>query len=162
MIKRVKKVAALIVFGGFMLGATTATAQTPQLPQQQQQQQQIDVSDAELAKFANAFQGVRMINMEAQQEMTKVVQEEGMDIERFNQIHQATLNPEVEVDATKEEKEKHQKVIVQLEGLQTSFQERMDEVIQEQDLSPQRFEQIAMVLQQDPELQERLRKHFEQ
>lgn len=145
----------LTVFGSF-----ATFAQTPQLPQQQQQVQ-VEVSDSELQKFANAFQGIRMINQEAQQEMLSVVEEEGMDVQRFNEIHQAAMDPAVEVEATEQELEKHQEITSELEKLQDGFQSKMEQVITEQDLSVERYGQIAQGLQSSPELQERLRAIFQ-
>src|SRR6056297_1831746 len=114
-----------------MMGSAAVFAQTPQLPQQQQQQQQqqVEVTDAELNKFAKAFQGIRVIGQNSQQEMVQVVQSEGMKVERFSKIHEATLNPQVEVEATAEEKEQHQKIISKLEVMQASIQEQMEKAI---------------------------------
>lgn len=155
-----KKVASFLFLFGVM-GSFGAFAQTPQLPQQQQQQQKVEVSDSELEKFANAFQGIRMINQQAQQEMMAVVQDGGMDVQKFNEIHQASVDPAVEAEATPEELEKHQEIASELEEMQGTYQAKMEEVIQDQDLTLQRYEQIAMGLQSDPELQERLRAVFE-
>ncbi len=144
-----------------MFASAAVFAQSPQLPQQQQQQQQVEVSDADLEKFATAFQHVRVITMEAQQEMAGVVTKEGMEIQRFNEIHEATLNPEVEVTATEEEKKQHQKIISNLETIQAGVQGKMEKAVGDQGITPARYEQIARVLQNDPELQERLKKTFE-
>lgn len=144
----------LSVFGSF-----AAFAQTPQLPQQQQQQ--VEVSDSELQKFANAFQGIRMINQEAQEQMLAVVEEEGMEVQRFNEIQQAVMNPAVEVEATEEELEQHKEITSELEELQDGFQSKMEQVITEQDLTLERYGQIAQGLQSSPELQERLRAIFQ-
>ncbi len=143
-----------------ILGSAAVFAQTPQ-PTQQQQQQKVEVDDAELEKFAKAFQHVRVISMEAQQEMAGVVENGGLEIQRFNEIHKAELDPEIEVTATAEEKTKHKAIISELETMQLSLQDKMEKVITEQGLSLERYEQIAMGLQNDPELQERLRKVFE-
>ncbi len=143
-----------------ILGSAAVFAQTPQLPQQQHQQP-VEVSDAELEKFATAFQQVRVITMEAQEEMSGVVTSEGMEIQRFNEIHKATLDPAVEVTATEEEKKQHQKIISNLETIQAGIQAKMEKVVQDQGIEPARYEQIAMGLQNDPELQERLKKIFE-
>lgn len=141
------------------MGSAVVFAQTPQLPQQQQkQQQQVEVTDAELNKFAKAFQGIRVIGQQSQQEMMQVVQNEGMKVERFSKIHEATLNPQVEVEATAEEKEQHQKIISKLEVMQASIQEQMEKAITEAGLSLDRYEQIAMGLQSDLDLQQRLQK----
>lgn len=139
---------------------TTLSAQTEPLPTQGQTQQ-VEVSDAELEKFAQAFQEMRMLNQQAQQEMAQVVEEEGMDIQRFNEIHQATVDPAKEVDVTEEEQEQFQEITSELQGMQERFQKQMQEVITEQDLTIQEYEQIATQLQNDPELQERLRAVFQ-
>ena len=142
-----------------ILGSAAVFSQTPQLPQQQQQP--VEVSDAELGKFATAFQQVRLITMEAQENMSGVVTNEGMEIQRFNEIHEATLNPEVEVTATDEEKKQHQKIISGLETIQAGVQSKLEKAVQDQGINPARYEQIAMGLQNDPELQERLKKIFD-
>ncbi len=152
-------------FAGFFLfltliGSTAVFAQAPQLPQQQQQQK-VEVSDAELNKFANAFQGIRMVNQEAQQEMTQVIQEEGMEIQRFNELFEASANPQVEVEATGEEEKQFEAISSELEGMQGAFQAKMEKIITDEGLSIERYEQIAMGLQADPALQERLRAVFE-
>lgn len=141
-----------------ILSTAVVFAQNPQIPQQQEQ---IEVSDDELSEFAQAFQGVRMVNQQAQQEMAKVVQEGGMEIKRFNEIHEATMNPAEEVEATEEEKEQHKEIAEGIEDLQENFQGKMEEVIEDSGMTIQRYQQIATSLQTDPELQERLRAQFQ-
>lgn len=153
-----KKIAAFFLFFT-VLGSAAVFAQAPQLPQQQQQK--VEVSDAELAKFASAFQVIRNINMQAQQEMGAVVQSEGLEIQRFNEIHEAILNPNTEVTASEEEKKQHQNIISKLDTMQLAFQEKMEKAIDEKGLTTERYEQIVMGLQTDPELQERIKKMFE-
>ncbi len=155
---KMKKFASFLLFFT-ILGTVAASAQISQ--PQPQQQQKVEVSDGELEKFANAFQGIRMITQQAQQEMMTVVQQSGMNVEKFNKIQQASMNPETTVEATAEEKAKHKEIAAELEDMQMGYQEQMQEVIEEQDLTLQRYEQIAMGLQNDPELQERLKNHFQ-
>ncbi|WP_424493189.1 DUF4168 domain-containing protein [Salinimicrobium sp. GXAS 041] len=155
---KMKKFASFLLFFT-ILGTVAASAQISQ--PQPQQQQKVEVSDGELEKFANAFQGIRMITQQAQQEMMTVVQKSGMNVEKFNKIQQASMNPETTVEATSEEKAKHKEIAAELEDMQMGYQEQMQEVIEEQDLTLQRYEQIAMGLQNDPELQERLKAIFQ-
>lgn len=155
---KTKRVVGFLFFLSVMSTAVVF-AQNPQIPQQQQEQ--IEVSDEELSEFAEAFQGIRMINQQAQQEMATVVQEGGMEIKRFNEIHEATLNPAVEVEATEEEKEQHKEIASGIEDLQETYQGKMEEVIEDTDMTVQRYQQIATSLQTDPELQERLRAQFQ-
>lgn len=152
-----KKIAAFFLFFT-VLGSTAIFAQNQPLPQQQQQQQKVEVSDAELNKFAKAFQVIQEINMKAQQEMAEVVEKEGMEIERFNEVHEAAVNPEAEVSATEEEKEQHQKIITEFEAMQASFVGEMEKVIADSGLSTTRYEEIIMGIQSDQELQEKLKK----
>ncbi|WP_339653410.1 DUF4168 domain-containing protein [uncultured Salegentibacter sp.] len=150
-----KKIAGLL-FAFALLGSASVFAQTQQLPQQQQQTVDIDVSDEELSKFADAYQKIRMVNQQAQQEMAKKVEDSGFDIQRFNEIHQASLDPNTEVDATEEEMTKHKEVVSEIEGMQGEFQKEMENAISEEGLDVARYEKIAMALQTDTELQQRL------
>ncbi|WP_037320477.1 DUF4168 domain-containing protein [Salegentibacter sp. Hel_I_6] len=149
-----KKIAGLLF--AFTLGTASVFAQTQQLPQQQQQAVEVDVSDEELSKFAEAYQEIRMVNQKAQQEMAQKVEESGFDIQRFNEIHQASLDPNADVEVTEEEKTKHEEVVAEIEGMQGEFQEEMEEAISKNDLDVERYEKIAMALQTDTELQQRL------
>lgn len=150
-----KKIAGLL-FAFALLGSASVFAQTQQLPQQQQQAVEVDVSDDELSKFADAYQKIRMVNQQAQKEMAKKVEDSGFDIQRFNKIHQASLDPNTEVDATEEEMTKHKEVVTEIEGMQGEFQKEMESAISEEGLDVARYEKIAMALQTDTELQQRL------
>lgn len=148
-----------LLSGAFIVAAMSATpafAQTQAMPQQQQQQVDVDVSDDELSKFANAYKQVQVLGQQAQQEMATAVQDEGMDIERFNEIHQASMNPQQESDATSDEMEKHGKVVEKLDKMQGDFQSKLQKAVENQDMDMERFEQISMALQSDTELQQRL------
>ena len=150
-----KKIAGLL-FAFALLGSASVFAQNQQLPQQQQQTADIDVSDEELSKFADAYQKIRMVNQQAQQEMAKKVEDSGFDIQRFNEIHQASLDPNTEVDATEDELTKHKEIVSEIEGMQGEFQKEMENAISEEGLDVARYEKIAMALQTDTELQQRL------
>lgn len=143
-----------LVMAFMMLGSTAVFAQ--QLPPQQQQQQTVEVSDAELEKFVAALQEIQTVSQQAQQEMMQVVEKEGMELQRFNEIHQAAMNPEVEVETTTEEKATHEKIVGELESMQSGIQQRMEKLITDQGFTVERYEQIAMSLQSDPALQQRV------
>lgn len=119
------------------------------------------VSDAELQKFADAFQKMRMINQEVQRKMTEVVEAEEMQIQRFNEIHKATIDPALEPDLTEEEQKMYDSIISELEKAQKDFQKRMEALIKDSGLSLERYQQIARQLQTDAKLQQRLRAHFQ-
>lgn len=149
---RIKRVISSL-FLVLALGVASANAQNTQMPQQQE----VKVSDNELAKFAEAFQKMRVANQKAQMKMMEIIKEKGMELQRFNEIHQAKQNPDSDVDMTAEEEEQYKKIVAEFEALQPTFQKRMQDIISESGLSMERYQQLAMALRTDQELQQRLR-----
>ncbi|TRO65262.1 DUF4168 domain-containing protein [Christiangramia sabulilitoris] len=135
------------------LGTASISAQNTPMPQEQQQ---IEVSDAELTEFAEVFQKMRMMNQQVQQEMIAVVEERDLEIERFNEIHQAKMEDSKAINTTTEEEKKYQKVIAEIEEIQPVIQKKMQEVIEDSDLSMERYQQVAMALRSNTDLQLRL------
>jgi len=135
------------------VGTASVTAQSTTMPQQQEK---IEVSDAELSQFAEVFQKMRMMNQEAQKEMMAVVQEEEFELQRFNEIHQAEMDPKKEIETTEVEDKKYKAVVSELQEMQPELQKKMQEVISGSDLSMERYQQLAMALRSDAELQQRL------
>ena len=121
---------------------------------------QTEVTDAELEKFAMAFQGIRMMNQQAQQQMASEIEDGDLSIQRFNEIHKASLDPAVEVELSEEEEKKYKAIVAEIEEMQVDFQKQMEEIIQKRDLTVDRYRQIATQLETDSDLQERLRETF--
>ena len=154
-----KKIAGLLFVFTLIMGSA-AMAQNPTMPQQQTVD--IDVSDAELSKFAKAYQGLRMMNQQVNQKMMKTVQDGGLEVQRFNEIHQASQDPNKEVEATEEELKKHKAILAEIEGMQGDFQKKMETTIKDQGLTVERYQKLVMALQSDQELQTRLQKMMQQ
>lgn len=129
---------------------------------QQTQTQQKEISQEELESFAQAFQAMRMLNQQVQQELAGLVEDEGMEIKRFNEIHQATVDPQQEAEATREEQKQYEAITSEIQKRQASFQGKMEKLVTDEDMTLKRYEEIATRLQNDPELQERLRAVFQQ
>ena len=144
-----KKIAGLFLFLVFSTTALMA------------QVEQTKISEAELSQFADTFQKMRMMNQEAQMQMSEAITAEDLEIKRFNEIHQAKMDPAVDVDATEEEQKKYEEAISEIEGMQADFQKKMEDLIKQGGLSVEKYQQIATRLQSDAELQERLRAEFE-
>ena len=153
-----KGIAGLLFF--VSISSTAVFAQVNQ--NQQAQTQQKEISQEELENFAQAFQAMRLMNQQVQQEMAGLVENEGMEIKRFNEIHQATVDPQQEVEATSEEKKQYKAITSEIEKRQASFQGKMEKLITDEEMTLKRYEEIATQLQNDPELQERLRAVFQQ
>lgn len=137
------KIKALFMFVA-VFGAAGAYAQTN------------EVSDSELNKFADAYINIQMQNQEAQQEMMTVIQQEGLEVERFNEIQQAVMDPNAKNDATEDEMKKHAKVTAKFEQMQPELERRAKEGIESKGLTFERFQQLATVIQNDVNLQQKL------
>jgi len=137
----------------FAIGTASVAAQSTNM---QAQQQKVEVSDAELNEFAEVFQKMRILNQQIQQEMMAVVQEKDFELQRFNEIHQAKMDPKKDIETTDKEDKKYDAVVSELETIQPEFQQKMQTVIQDSDLSMERYQQLAMALRSDAELQKRL------
>ncbi|WP_423818564.1 DUF4168 domain-containing protein [Salinimicrobium sp. TIG7-5_MAKvit] len=139
------KIFGLLFF--MMIGTSTLIAQS-------------DVTDKEIEQFSVTFQKMRMINQEAQKDLSEIITKEGMEIARFNTIHQAQMNPQAEADLTKEEEKQYDAIIKALNEMQLEFRKEMESMITESGLSVKRYEEIANQLQQDAQLQERVKQEL--
>ncbi len=101
-----------------------------------------------------------MMNNEVQQQMTTIIEDEEMPIQRFNEIHKAHLDPAVEVEASAEEQKQYDVIVAEIENIQVEFRQEIEEMIEEGGLSFERYEQIGKQLQNDAELQQRLREEL--
>jgi len=129
----------------FFLTLFSATAQTSE-----------NVSDADLEKFAQAYQSVQQSNQQIQQKMVAAIEDEGISAERFNAIYQAKMDPEQEVDATDDEMEKQEAAMAKVEAMQQSSQKEMEDKIKEKGLTMQQFQDLGAKIQNSPELQQKM------
>lgn len=136
---------AMLSIGIFMFGIFAATAQSD-----------ANVSDAELQKFADAYQTVQQENQKMQQKFVAAIEEEGLEAQRFNEIYEAKMDPEKETDASEDEMKKQEAAMSKIEKMQKDLQSKMESKIKEKGLTMEKYEQIGAQLQQSPELQQKL------
>ncbi|MDN6309970.1 MAG: DUF4168 domain-containing protein [Flavobacteriaceae bacterium] len=133
-----------ILFTGAFLLSVVVSAQT-------------SVSDADLEKFATAYTSVQQESQKVQQEMMSVIEDAGLETERFNQMYEATMSDK-EVEASAEEEKKFEKAMTKIETLQASVQSEMEKEIEKSGLDMTEYQGIMQELQTDPEMQEKLQK----
>jgi hypothetical protein len=144
------------------LAAGSLFAQGQQQPQMPPQQQNLptssDVSDDELTKLGDAAKALEPIQVETQEKVQEAVEGEDLSFERFQQMMMAMQNPQMaqQVNITEEEKSKIQTLQPALMEIQTEARQKMSTTIQENGLTMQRYQQIIMGAQQDPELMSRV------
>ena len=127
-----------------------------------QVQPQEEISDNELKQFIGAIQHIQRIDQMAQQQMMAVIQEEEMEVQRFVEIMQAMQDSNQEVEASEEEMQKFEKASGGIEKIQMDSQGEMEEHILAEGLSLERYQEISMMIQSDPELQQRFQQMIEQ
>lgn len=141
----------------FSLSLTAVFAQMPQ-----QIEPATDVSDEEMEQFANAFSGIQQIDQQLQPELVQAVQEEGIEVQRFNEIMNAQQNPNQEVDAREEELKKFAAASREIEEIQMRAQREMREVVTKSGLDMERYQAIIAALRNDAELQQRLQQMMQE
>lgn len=147
-------VKALIMLAGLMT-ANITLGQVNEMPQQQNQSL-IEVNNTELERFGDVFQRLQLANQEIQQEMIKLIESQEMEVAAFNTIHQAKMQGQ-KTDSSTQDLAKYEAIVAKIDELQEDFKTRMENVITENGFTIERYQEIANALQNNPELQERLR-----
>jgi len=137
----------------------TILALTPAIAQESTQ---TEVSDQDLKKFAAVLQEIQAVNQQAQQDMVVIVEDEGLEIKRFNEIRQAQANPDMEVDVSEEEVKMFNSATEELVKIQEDAQKDMESEIKEEGLTVAQYQNIATQIQNNPELQQKLQQYLQQ
>lgn len=155
MLKLMKMKLSYVVLAVGILTAGSGYAQTP--APATQQQPTVNVEDAELAKFAEAFKEMQTESQKIQSKIMESLKQRNLDVTTFNEIRQAKMAGR-EPSASKEEVEKYNNAIRDLEGAQNDFQDNMEEMVKDAGFTIERYKEIGMALQTDRDLQIRLQK----
>lgn len=125
---------------------------------------QEEISDAELGNFAKAVTSIQTINMEAQSTMMEVVDQSGFELDRFNEIYQAAMTEDNETLKTlsEDESKKFDGVLARFDAMQAVFQKQMEEAVVKQNITLERFDAIAELMETDTALQLRLQNMMQQ
>ncbi len=121
---------------------------------------QTKVSADELKKFAGATKQLLAIVNETEGQMVQAVQKQGLSETRFNEIYQSkkTSGTKPAAQITPKEEESYKQAVSQLTQIQKDAQAKMDQVVQAQGLQMDRFNQIFVAVQNDPQLRQEVRK----
>lgn len=130
--------------------------ETPTVPQQQQEVV-TDFNDEELKQFASAAGKVMEIQQKTQEDMIKVIEDENLELDKFNQILMSQQNQEAEkVDATAEEMAAFNNASQKIMEIQTNIQSDVIKTIEDEGLEPQKYEQIMLAYQASPEIKAKI------
>lgn len=167
MMKRTKR--NTLIGGAFavlftLASASTTLAQQPvqQAPAQTQALKE-DFQEEELDCFLNASSKINEIQMEAQGEMMKIVEDEGLSVEKFNAIAQAQQVPDSSAtQSDPKEVEAFQKAAEKITGMQQTVEGKMVEAVEAEGLEVETYMQIAQAYQQSPKVKGELDEKMKQ
>ncbi|MBN1769175.1 MAG: DUF4168 domain-containing protein [Prolixibacteraceae bacterium] len=125
-------------------------------------QQSNNVNQNELKNFASAYLKVQELSQESQNDMVDVVQDEGMEVQRYNAIMQSMQDSSKEITIRDEEINAVETINKQLQKIEEATNEKMQKSIKDNDLSVNRYQEIMASVQNDPELQEKLQEYLQQ
>lgn len=117
-----------------------------------------DISDEELLTFVEASEAIRPIQLQVQEDIQGAIEDHGFTMERFQEIILVFQNPEMDVEEvlTGEEEEALDRMEPVLMELEMNARDDMIDEISSRGLEVERYQQIFMTLQQDPDLMERV------
>lgn len=138
--------------------AAMAQSATP-VPQAGQQQSASEITDAEIKQFIDANKRLMVIQQDAEKTMLAILQEEKLDVEKFNKLAVAQQQQKLdETVATPEELAAFKKAADRMMALQPDMQKNAEAAIQKDGMKIERYEQIMLTYQKDAALQEKIDK----
>ncbi|ERN41525.1 hypothetical protein KR51_00018860 [Rubidibacter lacunae KORDI 51-2] len=139
------------------VGALPAAVELPSLPVFVAQG--ADISDEELQQFANALEQVFQIRSASRDRAVATVRATGMEPERYDEILRAQRESDgaENAGATEAELEQFEDASKDLLAIVRETQDEMQEAVEQEGLDIERYEEIGLAVQNDSELQERIR-----
>ncbi|MDG5768124.1 DUF4168 domain-containing protein [Balneolales bacterium ANBcel1] len=145
----------------FVFFAIPAQAQFDQAPQPQQAP---DVSDEDLQTFVDASILAQQIQTEAQMEMIAIVEEEGLDVQTYNEILQGMQRGEdpEELEISSDNVEKFEKASELIGEIEQQMEVELIAAIEDEGLSLDRYQEIFAAVQTNPELQQKMQQMIQE
>jgi len=120
----------------------------------------VEVTEEQLDRFANAYQAVQEIQIEAQAEMAAAIEGEGLTVEEFNTIAQTMQSPAAS-EIPSQQAEPFMAAAEQVATIQASVPDEIAAAIQAENMTLGEFEQILIMAQQDPGLQQQINQRLQ-
>lgn len=152
----------LVALATLLLAAGITVAQVqqqaPPPPQQPELPTSADVSDDEILLLVSTINDLQPIEEKAQEKIEDALEEEGITLQRFQEMMMAMQNPQMaeEANVTDEEMEKLQTLQPALMQIQGEAEQEMIAKIEDNGFTLERYQGIIMGAQQDPDLMARL------
>ncbi|WP_414550618.1 DUF4168 domain-containing protein [Anabaena sp. CCY 0017] len=166
MLKQLLKGSSVLAF--LLAGNLSALAQAPESKPQTQVSQvlqaqmpasqgQTTVSQEELQQFASVIPSLQEIGQSSQERSAQVIEQSGLSVERFQELSEAqSPGATPSSPATPEEQQSLNQIAPEIQSIQEEALAQQEEVVRAGGLEPNRFNEILVVVQQDPALQQQL------
>lgn len=154
--KKAYLLCSLLVSVCFVFGTAQAQQQQPTPPQQQQEQ--VNFSDEEIKAFIQVNEKVVEVQKNGEQEMMSAIEGEDIAVDRFNELLMAQQDPNQKTDASPEEMEAFGKASEKVMEVQKKLEEEAMKTIEAEGMDIEKYQQIMMAYQQNPQVQEQVQK----
>lgn len=115
------------------------------------------VSDAELDAFTEIYKVMLTENQQAQNSIFAMIEEEGLEINRFAEIEAAVNQNSTEGEKPSEkELAIHKKIHDNIAKIQSDFEVTIEKEIEKQGMTKEQYERVANAISTDQELQQKL------
>ncbi len=123
-----------------------------------------EVTDQELQIFVDASIKAQQIQNEAQIEMVAIVEEEELDVETYNKILQGMQMEQSaeEMEVSESDVEKFESASGKIGEIEMEMEDKLVSAIEEEGLELDRFQEIFMTVQTDPELQQKMQQMLQE
>jgi len=155
-----KKVAGLFLSVMFLMGGVVQAQQNQMM--QQQQQQQKDYSEEEIDVFANAVAQVLPIQQEAEQKMMKEIEDQGMKLDKFNQIARQMQQGGEPKDVSEEDMKTFKSISQEIQGIQMKTQQKVNKIISDEGMSPAKYKEMIQAYSSNPKIKQKVDKKLGQ
>ncbi len=121
-----------------------------------QAQEDNALSEKEMEQFAEVFIDIQAISEDAREGMVAALDEVGMSVDRFNEIQQMAQDPSSDLALSDEEEEQLNQANQSIQGIQMDAQQKMQQAILDNGMSVEKYQEIAMQVQTNPDLQQKI------
>ncbi|MFW5757476.1 MAG: DUF4168 domain-containing protein [Bacteroidota bacterium] len=139
---------------------TGLTAMGQQMPMQEQAPPAPDpssYSDEQVENFAGAVMEVMTIQEERQTEMMQSIEENGLSVDRFNEmLMEGQQKGQTEIEASEEEMEAFNESMAQVQQMQQDMQNEMMAAVADNGLEMQQYQEMMQGYEQYPEMKEKV------
>lgn len=118
-----------------------------------------EVTDYDLQNFAKAYKEMMLLSSKAQNEMTEIIEKEGMELEVYHAINASKdADADFEPDVSADNYKKFDKIQPKIQAVQDRLEADVEKAYLRHDLSKQDYRAIAERVKMDQLLQIKLEK----